>query len=169
MEAIDRKGLIVSYVEIISSTEALRASFDRRYISRQWWPPTRHVYRTGMAAHHASLYNLEKILLVPLSSLLAPSLFPFSTAAASGTLATPALSCNNFIYLLNPATYVSRMINGGAKILTPPHSLGNIPSNEGREPPISRPLFHRARTRKSERNGGIFPDCNSPESAGLRI
>jgi len=26
---------------------------------------------------------------------------------------------------------VSRMINGDAKILAPPHSLGNIPSNRG--------------------------------------
>lgn len=57
------------------------------------------------------------------------SLFP-SMAAASGTPATPAPSCNNFIYLLNPATYVSRMINGCARILTPSHSLSNIPSNE---------------------------------------
>lgn len=54
-----------------------------------------------------------------------------SMTAASGTPATPAPSCNNFIYLLNPATYVSRMINGGTKILAPPHCLSNIPSNEG--------------------------------------
>jgi len=90
-------------------------------ISRQWWLPIRHVYWTGIAAHHASLYNLKKML--PFFSLLLSPPFSLSTATASGTPATPAPSCNNFIYLLNPATYVSRMINGGAKILAPPHSL----------------------------------------------
>lgn len=112
---------------------------------QEWWLITLHYITCRRSCLLLSLF-LSRISL---------SLSPPPSTAASGT---PAPSCNNFIYLLNPATYVSRMINGGAKeILAPPRSLGNIPSNEmtggkgggRRGPPICRPLFHRARPRKS--------------------
>jgi hypothetical protein len=88
---------------------ASAAPFDRD-ISRKRWPPTGTSTAQEwwlITLHYITRRRSRRCLVRP---------FPPSFASIRELPpATPAPSCNNFIYLLNPATYVSRMINGDAE------------------------------------------------------